>query len=124
MLNKKIQITEILKSMDEKELLALYNRYCERMSDWDGLIYKMTEFNDMMDGYNPLRLADSICYGKFSVWHTYFKFNGRGNLESFDNLDGVIDIDDLVDYIINNDESFGNAEIQSILERFETEEMD
>ena len=116
MLNKKIKIKEILNSMGETELIELNNRYCKGVSDWCGLIYEMSEFDDVMDGFSPLRLANSICYGEFSTWHTYFKFNGLGNLESFESLDDVIDIDELVDYIVENKDSLYNDDIEEVID--------
>jgi hypothetical protein len=56
----------------------------------------------------------------------YFTFNGYGNVISFDYIYNSytdefnhIDIDDLIDYIIENQNSFYNDDIQEVLDEIE-----
>lgn len=57
-------------------------------------VFSMDEFNEIMEGYDPLEIANRIYFGDFNPNHEYFRFNGYANLESLDEYD-------LKDEIIN-----------------------
>ena len=63
-----------------------------------------------------------IFYGNFRPNDCYFKFDGYANLESIDWLKDEIDLDEIADYIIDNENSLGNNEIQKILDEDDNEE--
>lgn len=50
----------------------------------DDCFYSMEEFDNIMSGYEPWEIARACFYGEFRPCDDYFKFNGHGNLESFD----------------------------------------
>lgn len=57
----------------------------------DDVIYSMDDFDDVMGNQEPLRLAYMIYYGEFLPTHDYFYFDGRGNLNSLEDVADAID---------------------------------
>ena len=65
------------------ELLAMV----QELNAYDGSmehleVFYMDEFNEIMQGMEPIDIAMKASYGDFNVHHDYFRFNGYGNLES------------------------------------------
>lgn len=113
------QIENILNNLDLDELVS-----CCFYLDGDNAIYPMDNFNDLLFGMEPWDIARAVHYGDFYPTDNYFKFNVYGNLESTDNpiQEGWIDLDDLAAYAIDCNESFGNGDIQALLDQWEEEE--
>ena len=60
--------------------------------------YDMYEFDELMYGKTPLEIASLVADGDFNSNHSYWRFNGYGNLESTDYPDwDDISIDDIMD---------------------------
>ena len=75
----------------------------------------MEEFDEIMDGMPPWNIATKIFYGDFRPNDNYFKFDGYANLESFDYISDEVDLEEIADYIVDNDEDFDNSDIREIL---------
>ena len=75
----------------------------------------MEEFDEIMDGISPWNIATKIFYGDFRPNDNYFRFDGYANLESFDYISDEVDLEEIADYIIDNDEDFDNSDIREIL---------
>lgn len=57
------------------------------VNSWDNSLehleyFSMDDFNDFMDGFSPMDIANRIHFGDFNPNHEYFKFNAYANLES------------------------------------------
>lgn len=77
----------------------------QHMSAYDGcfgdtIYYDMDSFDEFMDGYTPLQIAQMIWFGEFNPNDDYFRFNAYGNLESADWRDVEVEAEDLKDDII------------------------
>ena len=96
------QIKEFLQDLDDEELKQIWNDYCDANSYSDDFVYDMDEFDEIMSNSEPTDIANKIFYGDFNPNHNYFCFNGYANLVSSDYLDDLIHIDDLAEYIYNN----------------------
>lgn len=119
------RIKEIIEEMSTEDKVELWNEYCDSEYRFDDRIYSMEEFNEIMSGREPLDIAMTCYFGDFDPTHKYFWFNGYANLESAYGIDGEKSpfyIDDLVDYIVENEEDFGNDDIAEVLEGEEEEE--
>lgn len=116
------EIREIIDNMNADEQVAIHNRYCDEVGYSDDEIFSMDEINEWLAGKDPDEILRMAFYGDFRPCDEYFCFNGYANLESTDYPDEWIDIDDIVDYIIDNDEDFDNDEIRDILDEDEEEE--
>ena len=122
---KEKRIKEIIENMSEEDKISLWNNYCSNASTSEYWIYQMEEFDEIMSGREPLDIARTCYFGGFNPTHEYFWFNGYGNLESDNWIDGEKSpfyIDELVEYIVENEENFGNDEIAEVLEGEEEEE--
>jgi hypothetical protein len=119
------RIKEIIEKMSTEDKVALWNEYCDSTNRTDDWVYSMEEFDEIMSGRKPWDIVRTCYYGDLNPTHEYFWFNGYANLESDDWIDGEkspFDIDELVYYIVENEEDFGNDEIAEVLEGEEEEE--
>lgn len=115
-------IKETLDNMSESDLFWLYKEYMNQAQLYDDEIFDMEEFDDIMSGSTPTDIAQKIFYGNFRPNDNYFRFDGYANLESIDWLKDEIDLDEIADYIIDNENSLENSEIQEILDEDDNEE--
>ena len=77
----------------------------QHMNSYDGcfedcVYYDMDLFDEFLDGYTPLEIAQMIWFGEFNPNDDYFHFNAYGNLESADWRDVVAEAEYLKDDII------------------------
>ena len=96
-MEEKIQkIVDILKDMDDSDLIALWNEYCDSCNYMDDRIYNMEDMNEIcnveyMVGNNrtTLELIDriQIDFRRFDTNDDYFFINGYGHYISFNSLE-------------------------------------
>ena len=101
-----IQLSQVIEQLkqDDSTLLQAYSEYAS-INNYDSVYDNDDESINMMfaDSHEALR---SAFYGDYNPSHAYFTFNGCGNLQSFEYLDddnNPIDIEDLAQWIVNND---------------------
>ena len=82
-------------------LLQHINAYDENFDD--AIYYDIDSFDEILDGYTPLEIAQMIFYGgEFNPNDDYFRFDAYDHLESA-NWGDVVDVaEDLVDDIIGH----------------------
>lgn len=119
-MSKKAKLREVLENLEEWTLIGVWNEYCDAESYYDDRIYSMADFDDLLSGCSPTEVVEAI-NSNFSTADNWCRYTVYG-WESFDYLDDVIDMDDLIDYILDNETSLGNADIQEFLDEEETEE--
>lgn len=110
-----------------KENEDLFNEVLEEMDNYNGYLgdnrtYYMEDFNELLNGKEPLELASMIAFGEFNPYHDYFYFNGYGNIKSspyidYSDLLNIYTVDDIADFI--EEDSFpyclkGEEEIEKI----------
>lgn len=106
---------------DEGDLFELYNDYCQKTNRCDDMIFTMDEFDEQMDGFSPWEIASKIWNGDFNPNHDCWKFDGYANLQSFWDVYNAVDINELARYIVENEDSLGDDDIQKILDNDEEE---
>ena len=97
--NFKAYLREVFKEnyeLDDSD----YTNYLYDNNDLDDIIYNMDDFDDVLSDSKPSDIANLICYGHYSPYDKYFKFDAYGNIETFDSIDDEIDEDDVIDYLI------------------------
>lgn len=132
------RVMDVLKEMDDSELVSVWNEYCYATNRYDDEIldaYSMEEWIE--NAKDKISLLNRFYFGSDAYDEkssanpnrNYFTFNGYGNVISFDyiynsytNEFNYIDADDLVDYIIENEEAFYNNDIQDILDDADDDE--
>lgn len=116
-------LIDMLGGMDGWEIVSVHNTYCGKVRYNGDYIYEMEMFNEFENGRTPLEIAsDAAGLDLNDIW---IRYNGNGNLEStvcpVD--DDWIDIDEIADYIIDNDDALDNDEIREFLiEAYEEED--
>lgn len=113
------KIEALLDDMDMNEIVPIWNEYCDAVNDPDNRIEDMYEFDDLMHGTEPTRLALLIYYGDFNPNADWFAFDGYGNLVSFDFADdknSPVSTLDMAEYAMENDTDLGSALIRELLD--------
>ena len=121
-MTKTEMIKDLLENMSESQLYTIANEYFDKAEYYDDRIYDMEEFDEMMDDMLPSDIATKIFYGDFRPNDNYFKFDGYANLESFDYISDEVDLEEIADYIVDNDEDFDDSDIREILDEENEEE--
>nr|DAH88382.1 MAG TPA: hypothetical protein [Bacteriophage sp.] len=122
---KKQKLVEYINNMNADEIVALHNNYCEATNDLDSRIYSMWDLDDVLAGMTPTDILCMGFYGKFMPRHEYFWFDGSGNLSSADYIsDMPIYASGIADYILSEEDSLENEEIQEILDDDEDDDED
>lgn len=100
-------IKEHVNDLDNSELVNFHNICCQNSNNSDDEIYTNDEefFNMFFDG-KVIDAVRAICYGEYKYSDDYVIFNGYANLESFDNPTEHISIDEIVNDILENPESY------------------
>lgn len=134
----KERIIDLFKEMNEGEVISVWNEYCSEVNKFDDEImdaYELEEWaNNSGDTMNILNCfffgSDEEREGtSANPNRNYFKFNGYGNIISFDYIYNqftdefhYVDADELAEYIAENEEAFYNDEIQEIIDEYTSEE--
>lgn len=105
----KQQVIDIINEMDCSDLVQLNNEYCEAINGMDSNIY--SNDNDFLEDYFNTKadLARAITYGDFRYMDNWVRFDGYGNLESFnymsqDQLCELVEV--IAEYICENPSEF------------------
>ena len=121
-MEKRKKLVDYINSMNTDEIVALHNDYCDAAGYEDDRIYSMDELDEFFSCSKPRWILERAFYGKFNPRHKYFRFNNSYNLESADYIfEMPISVDEIADYILSEEDSLGNDEIQEILD---TEDKD
>lgn len=118
----KTKLMELLENMDAEDLRSVSNEYNEVVCCYDDEIYRMDEFDDVCQGWTPTDIAKKILGEDFSLDDDYFVFTIYG-IESFSrfNLINHVDIEEVVEYIIENENCLGNSDVDNILKGWRIE---
>lgn len=114
----KEKLNALFENMSTSELLSVHFEYCNAVNACDDYIYSMDDFDEIMGNMKPWEIACCCYYGDFNPGAAdYFKFNGYGNIVSMCEYEikRHIYIDDIIDYIIRNNDALYNDDIQDIL---------
>ena len=110
-------IREVVEYFKETKLVELWNEFCNK-NYYEEVIYYLSddEINDLFSNKTP---AELIRMGKdVDLDNKYFYFH-LGKLNTTDNVFDVVDIDELVDYIIDNDNDCNDIDIRDLLDELE-----
>ena len=112
------ELYSIIDNMDSSELTYTWNTYCDEADYADDYLYSMEDIDEILDGQKPWDILRMAFYGNFNPTDKYFRFDGYGNLASYNYLTGVIEIDDMIDHIIERDSDLGSDDIRLTLDQF------
>lgn len=119
---KKQKLVDYINSMGVDEKLALHNTYCDAANCVDNCIYTMEELEEVLDGVDKWELVSMIRFGDFDFMKDFWQVNGYGNLDSYGAWELPIFAEDIAYYILSEEDTLGNDEIQDILDEEEDED--
>ena len=106
------------------------------VNSWDGSldylqVYYMDDFDEIMNGCQPIEIAQRIYFGDFNPNDEYWRFNGYANLESLDEYELYEEIKDnaieiaqrTVELYEDGHLNYLDDEIVEILDNNEEEEL-
>ena len=118
-MTKREKLVDYINGMGIEEKISLHNTYCDAANCMDDCIYTMDEMEEILDGVDKWELIRMIRFGDFDFMKEFWGFNGYGNLVSYNAWELPVYAEDIADYILSNEDSLGNDEIQYILEEEE-----
>ena len=125
-LQKKIQDC-IIEDLDDFEVADMWNRYCDIEKYPDDIIYSMDSLATVFpeDRYTVSEALGLFDLRNFSDMDAFFYYTIYGIRSAHD----IADCDcyceeDMIRYIIDNQNSLGNDDIQTILEEYADDETD
>jgi hypothetical protein len=101
----KAKVAEIISDLDDWDLLDLHNEYCRANNYYDDEIFDMAMIDDLLYEAKPSKILMMAYYGDFNPNHGYFRFDGYGNLDSFDFLRDVVDCEEIAEFVVE----YGNC---------------
>lgn len=115
-------IRVVVEDFNEKKLVELWNEFCDK-NYYEERIYYLSddEINDLFSNKTP---AELIRMGSdVDVDNKYFYFH-LDELNTTNDIFDVVDIDELVDYIIDSDNDCNDADIRNLLDELEEVETE
>ena len=99
---------EKFKELSTSERLSIFNKYCCEHGDPDKEIHSFDEeFFDVYFPDHPMEAARATFFGKIESWSDdYIKFNAYGNLESMNEYDVLEEIDNYLEEIYDNPDTW------------------
>ena len=115
-MEKREKLIDFIDGMGVEEKIALHNMYCDTANCLDDCIYAMDDMEEILDGVDKWEFARMVQFGDFDCTKDFWGFNGYGNLVSYNAWELPIYAEDIADYILSEEDSLGNDEIQEILD--------
>lgn len=112
-------IRVVVEDFKENKLVELWNKFCAE-NYYEEVIYYLSddEINDLFSNSNKTT-AELIRIGSnVDLDNKYFYFH-LDELNTTDNVFDVVDIDELVDYIIDNDDDCNDIDIRNLLDKLD-----
>lgn len=89
-------------NLSDGELVSLWNEYCSETSHSDDEIFSFDEeFFEVFFANKPMEATRAASFGSINWSDDYIRFNGYGNLESFDDPKDYIDEKELLEYLLD-----------------------
>lgn len=111
------ELNELFDELPDIDIVEIYNNAVD-----SNFIYYMDSFDEVIMQYNyrATELVDSLDYN-FSTNDYYFTIDDNREIHSFTDLlssESPFDRDVLIGLIVDNANSYNNAEVDAIIDRF------
>lgn len=118
-MDKYEKIMDLLKEEGPGTLMWINNTYCEK-NRYDNYIYSMNSIEEMLEGCSLKRVLRKVAHKDFNIRDRFFQITAT-RFVSFDDIEdgNQMYFDDIVQYIIDNDDDLGDVYIREILEEEE-----
>ena len=121
------ELEEYFEGLDAAELVFFDTMYKEAINDYDSIWYSADTFWDLLKGADTFDVVVSFFNGHdldyasgnagANPHRDWFSYNAYGNIMSTDYVEDSIEKEEIIDYILENGETFGDNEIGDILDR-------
>lgn len=121
------ELEEYFEGLDAAELVFFDTMYKEAINDYDSIWYSADTFWDLLKGADTFDVVVSFFNGhdldyasgnaNANPHRDWFSYNAYGNVMSTDYVEDSIEKEEIIDYILENGETFGDNEIGDILDR-------
>lgn len=112
-INKTLEaITDYLNELNNADLVAIHNEYCQSCNYSDDEIYSNDEefFNTYFEN-KVLDAVRAVSFGDYRYQDEHIIFNGYGNLETFNNPENHVDISAIAADILENEGNYYGIEL-------------
>lgn len=118
-------VTDTINNMSDSELIDLWNEYCGDNGYYDDRIEYFDEgvFNDLMAGKTPYEIYQIIDNSDISFFDDYCHYDGY-ELNTFSDVYDSIDIDNLVEWVIEEEKDICNFDISGLYNELNSEDED
>lgn len=100
--DNKEAVIEYLENLSDSELVQAHNTYCQNAGYGDNEIFDNDEEffeTHFSKAHDAIRAA---FYGEYEYGHDYVTFNGYANLDSFNNPEGHVDLQEIANDILES----------------------
>ena len=108
-------VFDTIDNMNDSEMIDLWNEYCNDNGYYDDRIEYFDEgvFNDLMSGKTPYEIYQIIDNSDISFFDNYCRYDGY-ELNTFTDIYDSIDIENLVEWIIEEENDLCNSDIDEL----------
>jgi len=95
-------------NLSDSEKFDCWNHYCDEANYPDDRVYDNDEeffensFSEMMEAIR------AVCFGEYRFQDSWVKFDGNANLESSNDIDSLISLSEMTDYIEEHPSDFSD----------------
>ena len=108
------KLIELLNDMSVDEQYIIFCEYCDKARYYDDRPECVGSIDELCCGMKPTDIISQ--YEDLNLSWDYFYFNGYGNVEEWEGIESNSSIEEVVDFIIDNDEDLYNDDIREILD--------
>ena len=118
-------VFDTIDNMSDSEMIDLWNEYCNDNGYYDDRIEHFDEgvFNDLMSGKTPYEIYQIIDNSDISFFDDYCRYNGY-ELNTFTDIYDSIDIENLVEWVIEEENDLCNFDINELYNKLSNEDED
>jgi hypothetical protein len=91
---------DLVNEIHDDELMEIWNDYCDDVGFHDDRVYYNDDDTLQMICGDYMSVAQKITYGNYNYAHEFLTLNGYANFETSDYVEYLIDLDDLAEWII------------------------
>ena len=116
-------VFDTINNMSDSEMIDLWNEYCGDNGYYDDRIEYFDEgvFNDLMSGKTPYEIYQIIDNSDISFFDDYCRYDGY-ELNTFTDIYDSIDIENLVEWIIEEENDLCNSDIDELYNKLSNED--
>ena len=116
-------VFDTIDNMSDSEMIDLWNEYCGDNGYYDDRIEYFDEgvFNDLMSGKTPYEIYQIIDNSDISFFDDYCRYDGY-ELNTFTDIYDSIDIENLVEWIIEEENDLCNSDIDELYNKLSNED--